>query len=86
MELLWLVLILLAVDLAALVFGADTRPGLQHSSRRTLHLPFHPGLHHAARPGLAHLPSWSNRQVPGSLNRSSNRHVPSSLNRRSNQG
>ena len=34
MELLWLVLSLLAVDLAALLFAADTRPGLQHSSRR----------------------------------------------------
>jgi len=33
MELLWLVLSLLAVDLAALLFAADTRPGLQHSSR-----------------------------------------------------
>jgi hypothetical protein len=30
----WLVLALLAVDLAALLFGADTRPGFQHSSRR----------------------------------------------------
>jgi hypothetical protein len=46
MELLWLVLSLLAVALAALLFGADTRPGLQHSSRRILH-PFHPGLHHS---------------------------------------
>jgi hypothetical protein len=44
-ELLWLVLSLLAVDLAALLFGADTRPGFQHSSR----------------PSLAHLPRWSGR-------------------------
>jgi hypothetical protein len=36
MELIWFVLILLAVDLAAFLFGADTRPGLQHSSRRRL--------------------------------------------------
>jgi hypothetical protein len=42
MELLWLVLTLLAVDLAALLFAADTRPGLQHSAR--------PGLHLARRP------------------------------------
>ena len=33
MELVWLVLTLIAVDLAALRFAADTRPGLQHSSR-----------------------------------------------------
>ncbi len=38
MELLWLVLTLLAVDLAALLFAADTRPGLQHSGRPGLHL------------------------------------------------
>ncbi|HEV3465222.1 MAG TPA: hypothetical protein VG846_14730 [Actinomycetota bacterium] len=37
MELLWLVLTLIAVDLAALVFAADTRPGLQHSSRLGFH-------------------------------------------------
>jgi hypothetical protein len=34
MALLWLVLALLVVDLAAFLFGADTRPGLQHSSHR----------------------------------------------------
>jgi hypothetical protein len=33
MELVWLVLTLLAVDLAAFAFAADTRPGLQHTSR-----------------------------------------------------
>jgi hypothetical protein len=55
MELLWLVLSLLAVDLAALLFAADTRPGLQHSSRPRL--------------GLAHAPRWSNRHVPGSPDR-----------------
>ena len=47
MELLWLILSLLAVDLAALLFAADTRPGLQHSSR----------------PSLAHLPRWSDRRA-----------------------
>ena len=36
MELVWLVLTIIAVDLAAFRFGADTRPGLQHSSRRRL--------------------------------------------------
>jgi hypothetical protein len=36
MELIWLVLILVAVDLAAFLFAADTRPGLQHSSRHRL--------------------------------------------------
>ena len=43
MELIWLVLSLLVLDLAALLFAADTRPGLQHSSR----------------PSLTHLPRWS---------------------------
>ena len=33
MELIWLVLVLLAVDLAAFLFAADTRPGLEHTSR-----------------------------------------------------
>ena len=33
MELVWLVLTLIVVDLAALRFAADTHPGLQHSSR-----------------------------------------------------
>jgi hypothetical protein len=33
MELIWLVLILVAVDLAAFLFAADTRPGLRHSAR-----------------------------------------------------
>jgi hypothetical protein len=59
MELLWLVLSLLAVDLAALLFAADTRPGLQHSSRPRL--------------GLAHAPRWSNRHVPGWPNRRANK-------------
>jgi hypothetical protein len=39
MELIWLVLTLLAVDLAALLFAADTRPGLQHSARWGFHRP-----------------------------------------------
>jgi hypothetical protein len=33
MELIWLVLSLIAVDLAAFLFAPDTRPGFQHSSR-----------------------------------------------------
>ena len=33
MALIWFVLTLLAVDLAALLFAADTRPGLQHTAR-----------------------------------------------------
>ena len=45
MELIWLVLSLLAVDLAALLFAADTRPGLQHSSRPGLHRPSGSVLH-----------------------------------------
>jgi hypothetical protein len=34
MELVWLVLSLLVVDLAAMLFAADTRPGLRHTPRR----------------------------------------------------
>jgi hypothetical protein len=33
MEVISLVLVLLAVDLAAFLFAADTRPGLQHTPR-----------------------------------------------------
>jgi hypothetical protein len=36
MELIWFVLTLLVVDLAAFLFAADTRPGLQHTARRRL--------------------------------------------------
>jgi hypothetical protein len=57
MELLWLVLTLLAVDLAALLFAADTRPGLQHSSRW-------PGRH-STRSGVPHLSRRSHRDVAG---------------------
>jgi hypothetical protein len=34
MEVLWLVLSLIVLDLAAFLFAVDTRPGLQHTSRR----------------------------------------------------
>jgi hypothetical protein len=43
MELIWLVLALLVVDLAAVLFAADTRPGLEHSSRSR---PLPPGILH----------------------------------------
>ena len=33
MELIWLFLALLVVNLAAILFAADTRPGLEHSHR-----------------------------------------------------
>jgi hypothetical protein len=33
MELIWLVLGLLVVDLAAFLFAVDTRPGFEHTSR-----------------------------------------------------
>jgi hypothetical protein len=33
MELIWLVLSLLVLDLAAMLFAADTRPGLRHGPR-----------------------------------------------------
>ena len=33
MELIWLVLALLVVDLAAIFFAVDTRPGLEQSPR-----------------------------------------------------
>jgi hypothetical protein len=34
MELIWFVLSLLVVALAAVLFSADTRPGLEHSAHR----------------------------------------------------
>ena len=34
MQLIWLVLTLLAVDLAAFLFAVDTRPGFEHTARR----------------------------------------------------
>ena len=34
MELIWIVLCLLALDLAALLFGVDTRPGFQPDRSR----------------------------------------------------
>jgi hypothetical protein len=34
MELIWLILCVLVVDLAVLRFGVDTRPGFEHSARR----------------------------------------------------
>jgi hypothetical protein len=35
MELIWLVLSLIVVDVAALLFGADSRPGIGDSYRRS---------------------------------------------------
>jgi hypothetical protein len=60
MELIWLVLALLVVDVAALLFAADTRPGLQHTPRpglrRSMEQAVRPGLRrstrHAGRTGL----------------------------------
>jgi hypothetical protein len=57
MELLWLVLTLIAVDLAAFLFAADTRPGLQHSSRN--------GFHRSPSSGLAHASRWPHRHGSG---------------------
>lgn len=34
MELFWFVLALLVVDLAAMLFAVDTRPGFEHTPRR----------------------------------------------------
>ena len=54
MVLIWLVLALLAVDLAAVLFAADTRPGLEHSSRP---LTVRPGTSRpgSSRPGISRL-------------------------------
>jgi hypothetical protein len=58
MEMIWLVLTILAVDLAALLFAADTRPGLQHSGRW--------GLHHPSSSGLPRESRWpARRHVAG---------------------
>jgi hypothetical protein len=48
MEVIWLILSLLVLDLAALLFAADTRPGFEHSRSRT----HRPG---ALRPGTRRL-------------------------------
>jgi hypothetical protein len=57
MELILLVLTLIAVDLAALLFAADTRPGLQHSSRL--------GFHRSPSSGLAHVSRSADRHATG---------------------
>jgi hypothetical protein len=63
MELIWLVLTILAVDLAALLFAVDTRPGFEHSRRAVAHSPgrFPP---HPARRQAFHGPRRASRR-PG---------------------
>jgi len=48
MELIWLVLALLVVDLAAVLFAVDTRPGFEHSPRPWVW----PGSRAAVRSGV----------------------------------
>jgi hypothetical protein len=59
MELILLVLTLLAVDLVAVLFAADTRPGFEHSSRTLRPGTRRPGMRRlrgshtpAVRPGI----------------------------------
>ena len=52
MELIWLVLTILAVDLAALLFAVDTRPGFEHSRRAVAHSPGRFSPHPARRLAL----------------------------------
>ena len=77
MELIWLVLALLAVDLAALLVGADTRPGFQRSSHRVV-----PHLSRRGSPSSRWVAMGSSRQ--GSL--SSGWAVPRRSGRRPNGG
>jgi hypothetical protein len=65
MEMIWLVLALLAVDVAALLFAADTRPGLQHSARSG-RLRSTVGLDDASRPGVPRASRWPARRHPAS--------------------
>ena len=51
MELIWLMLALLVVDLAAILFAVDTRPGFEHSPRPWTRSGARPGVRPAARPG-----------------------------------
>ncbi len=48
MELIWLVLALLVVDLAAILFAVDTRPGFEHAP----HPWVWPWAHAEARPTI----------------------------------
>ena len=59
MEMIWLVLTLLAVDLAALLFAVDTRPGLQHSARWGLRRPSSP-----SSPAAPRASRWPARRHP----------------------
>jgi hypothetical protein len=77
MELIWLVLALLAVDLAALLFGADTRPGFQHSSHRVV-----PHLSRRGLPSSRWVAAGSSRQDSPS----SGWAVPRRSGRRANGG
>ena len=51
MELIWLMLALLVVDLAAILFAVDTRPGFEHSPRPWIRWGARPGVRPGARPG-----------------------------------
>ena len=58
MELIWLVLSLLVLDLAAYLFAVDTRPGFQHSAHPSLR-PWRrhrdqPATRRSLRPGSRH--------------------------------
>ena len=61
MELIWLVLALLVVDLAAILFAVDTRPGFEHSPRPWVR----PGTRAEARPAARPGSPWARRSVGG---------------------
>ncbi|HJU00772.1 MAG TPA: hypothetical protein VJ966_06130 [Actinomycetes bacterium] len=61
MELIWLVLALLAVDLAAIFFAVDTRPGFEHSPRPWVR----PGTRGDVRPVAGPRSSWARRSAGG---------------------
>jgi hypothetical protein len=54
MALIWLVLSLIVLDLAALLFAVDTRPGFQHSAHPTLRSSLRPGVRQTVRAGARH--------------------------------
>ena len=51
MELHWLVLSVVVLDLAAFLFAADSRPGLQHTAHPTLRHPVPSSLRRPVRSG-----------------------------------
>ena len=64
MELLWVVLALLVLDLAAFRFAVDTRPGLRHTPRPALRRPSGREVARTPGPGPRVRPTPDRRHRP----------------------